>query len=178
VTKIFDNISNRLGDHLRATMPGYERMDVAVGYFNLRGWKIFDDLVAAKAPAPAEAHSTEPGDAAAASGAEGPAIARILLGMVTGTDQAATIAELQADLDGTPQVEADAATGRARKAKLLEHLRDQLMRGAPTAADRATLASLRNQLAQGVVEMKVFTRRPLHGKTYLLPWSGSSGRPI
>jgi hypothetical protein len=158
VTKIFDNIYDRLGEHLRATLPGYDRMDVAVGYFNLRGWSIFDDLVSKRA-------DRSDADQAGRKGQE--PVVRILLGMATGSEQSTTIAELQADLDGTPQVDADAATGRARKAELLEHLRDQLMRGAPTSSDRKTLGSLRQLLAGGAVEMKVFTRRPLHGKTYI-----------
>lgn len=41
------------------------------------------------------------------------------------------------------------------------------MRGAPTAADRRTLAALRGHLEAGKVEVKVFTRRPLHGKTFI-----------
>lgn len=150
VTKIFDNLANRLGDHLRQTLPDFERMDAAVGYFNLRGWKIFDDIVTAKGVRE-----------------DGRPVTRILLGMVTGTDQSTTLAELQADLEGAPQVDADAATARARKAELVEHLRDQLMRGAPTSTDRATLSSLRSLLAGGAVQMKVYARRPLHGKTYL-----------
>jgi hypothetical protein len=63
--------------------------------------------------------------------------------------------------------DADANAVRARKAELLEQLRTQLMRGVPTNADRATLQSLRGLLTTRAVDMKVFTRRLLHGKTYV-----------
>ena len=63
--------------------------------------------------------------------------------------------------------DADANAARERKAVLIEQLRLQLMRGLPTAADRAVLQSLRELLSTGAVQIKVFTRRPLHGKAYI-----------
>ncbi|WP_255491579.1 helicase-related protein [Actinotalea sp. JY-7876] len=149
MTRIFDNIRIELGPHLRQTLAEFDRMDVAVGYFNLRGWRTFDDLVAAKPVIP------------------GTATVRILIGMVMPTPQDATLAELQRTLDGTPDPDADRAMAVERKAQIVEHLREQLMRGVPTAADRATLGSLRDLIAAGAVQIKVFTRKPLHGKAYV-----------
>lgn len=123
-------------------------MDVAVGYFNLRGWRYFDDLIRAK-----------PDDA-------GP-VARILIGMVTGGPQEEALDALQADVEGEGQPEADGAVARERKATLLEQLRTQLMRGVPTKQDRGTLRSLASLLREQKIEVKVHTRRPLHGKTYV-----------
>jgi phosphatidylserine/phosphatidylglycerophosphate/cardiolipin synthase-like enzyme len=148
VTRIFDNIDAPLGDQLQKTFDAFDRMDVAVGYFNLRGWKMFDQLVHDKPKS-------------------GIPLVRILIGMVATGPQEETLDELQAPIDGQPRPEADAAIARERKAQLLEQLRIQLMRGLPTAADRATLGSLRSLLADGAIEIKVFTRRPLHGKTYV-----------
>ncbi|MDP8017117.1 helicase-related protein [Prescottella equi] len=150
MTRIFDNIKSDLGTHLQQTLQISDRMDVAVGYFNLRGWAAFDALVKEKV----------------AAGATGPVV-RILIGMVMTGPQQETLEDLQAGVDGTPRPDADANTARERKAHLLEQLRTQLMRGLPTNADRAALQSLRDLLAQGAVEIKVFTRRPLHGKTYI-----------
>lgn len=147
MTRIYDNIARRLGEDLVTYLGQFDRMDVAVGYFNLRGWSVFNDLIAAKAGEPA---------------------ARILIGMVMPTEQSQTLEDLQASLDGRPAEEADSRLARQRRDQLLDHLRDQLMRGAPTAADRQTLSALREQLASKRVEIKVFTRRPLHGKTYVL----------
>ncbi|MFD6858162.1 helicase-related protein [Rhodococcus sp. NPDC060090] len=152
MTRIFDNIGleTALGTHLQQTFAVSETMDVAVGYFNLRGWSSFDDLVKQKI----------------AADVTGPVV-RILIGMVMTGPQQETLEDLQATVDGTPRTDADANAARDRKAQLLEQLRTQLMRGMPTNADRATLQSLRDLLASGAVEIKVFTRRPLHGKTYI-----------
>ena len=152
MTRIFDNITpgTALGTHLQKTFEVSERMDAAVGYFNLRGWSAFDELVKKKV----------------AAGAAG-VVVRILIGMVMTGPQEEALEDLQAEVDGAPRSDADANAARERKAQLLEQLRTQLMRGMPTNADRATLQSLRDLLASGAVEIKVFTRRPLHGKTYI-----------
>jgi len=148
VTRIFDNIKDELGEHLQKTLLEFDRVDVAVGYFNLRGWRLFDQSVREKA------RGTEP-------------TARILIGMVFTGPQEEALAELQSVVDGIPLPEADAAIARERKAEFLDQVRSQLMRGLPTASDRLTLRSLRSLLETGAVEIKVFTRRPLHGKTYI-----------
>ncbi len=71
MTRIFDNIKFNLGTHLQQSLEVSDRMDVAVGYFNLRGWGAFDSLVREKV----------------AAGATGPVV-RILIGMVmTGPQQ-------------------------------------------------------------------------------------------
>ena len=151
LTRIFDNIDHRLGDHLQATLQAFDQLDVAVGYFNLRGWRIFDEIVKAK---PLPGNPTR-------------ATVRILLGMMVGGPEAEVLDELQASVDGREQQDADRETAHSRMHELLDHLRTQLMRGAPTQADRETLGSLRELIKQGRVEFKVFTRRPLHGKTYI-----------
>ncbi|MDO3636410.1 helicase-related protein [Mycolicibacterium arseniciresistens] len=152
MTRIFDNIKQDLGSHLEKTLLVSNTMDVAVGYFNLRGWAVFDHLVRDKA------ESWNEGD---------PPIVRILIGMVTAGVQQETLDALQADLEGNTESDADANAARERKAVLVEQLRLQLMRGLPTAADRAVLQSLRDLLSTGAVEIKVHTRKPLHGKAYV-----------
>lgn len=151
MTRIFDNITSTLGSHLRDTLAVSERMDVAVGYFNLRGWAMFDTQVRAKN----------------ALVADGGPVVRILVGMVLGGPQHEALEALQQAVAGIETVEADREIARGRRAEVLAQLRIQLMRGIPTAADRATLQSLHELISQGAVEMRVFTRRALHGKTYV-----------
>ena len=147
--RIFDNIDHQLGPHLQKTLRESDRMDVAVGYFNLRGWSVFNGIVEQMAQS-----KTLP-------------VARILIGMVTGGPQEEALESLQSMVDGKDRLDADRAASQARRAALLEQLRVQLMRGLPTSTDRVTLQSLRSLLAQGAIQVKVFTRRPLHGKAYI-----------
>lgn len=136
VTRILDNITALLGDHLLRTLNDFQNMDLALGYFNFRGWRFFDSRVRAKAR----------GDRPTA---------RILIGMTTLGPQEETLNELQASVDGAPRPEADGETARQRKAELVEQLRSQLMRGMPTPQDRQTLQSLRASLADGTVGVRV-----------------------
>ena len=46
------------------------------------------------------------------------------------------------------------------------------MRGLATVEGQQTLQTLKRQLEDGTVQMKVFTEKPLHGKTYLFHAQG------
>lgn len=149
MTRIFDNINDHLGSHLITTFDNSDRLDAAVGYFNLRGWSLFADSVDAK---PVSA---------------GP-IMRVLVGMTLADHDDQVLRALQAQLEGTgDDDEIDGETARARKAAAILKFRTQLMRGLPTLSDRTALQRLRDHLSNGRVQIKLFTRRPLHGKTYL-----------
>ncbi len=154
MTRIFDNLTEQLGPKLQESLRDHKRMDAAVGYMSLRGWSEFGAIVAAKV----------------ADGSPAP-VARILIGMVAGADQQQALEELQQQLEGSlgdpfdPIMDHD--TGWLRKKALMAHLREQLMRGIPTSKDRKALQQLKEQIQSGAVELKVFTRRPLHGKTYI-----------
>lgn len=149
MTRIFDNIELNLGGHLVETLSESNRIDAAVGYFNLRGWKLFGDVV----------QERDPGDAP---------IARVLVGMVHGEPEEQVLDHLQRTLEGGPLEDViDRKTARARQQQAKLKFRQQLMRGAPTAQDEATIRELRAQLSDGRVAIKLFTRRPLHGKTYI-----------
>lgn len=149
MTRIFDNIEMSLGSHLVETLRESNRIDAAVGYFNLRGWGLFGEVVQNRK-------------------VTGAPVARVLIGMVHGEPEDRVLNHLQRTLEGAPlddQIDRKTAQMRQQQAKL--KFRQQLMRGAPTATDEATIRELRTQLADGRVAIKLFTRRPLHGKTYI-----------
>lgn len=153
---IFDNITDdtRLGLALRESLKDFDTVDVATGYLDLRGWSSFADILDTKEPQPPEA---------------GRPTARVLVGMIAPSDSEQILDSLQADVQ-PPAYGADIhdrEKALARRDQLVKHLRNQLMRGLATAASQRTLQTLKRQLRDGVVEMKVFTEKPLHGKTYL-----------
>ncbi|MBT2556076.1 restriction endonuclease PLD domain-containing protein [Arthrobacter sp. ISL-5] len=127
-----------------------ERLDVAVGYFDLRGWRTFQEIVDAKS----EQH-TKP-------------VTRILVGMVLAGADRQLLDALQADMaPAAVNTEVNNSKAKARRDEVIRSLREQLVRGIPKATDRETLQALKRQLDSGAVEIKVHTRRPLHGKTYI-----------
>ncbi|MFC5931723.1 NgoFVII family restriction endonuclease [Cryobacterium melibiosiphilum] len=149
MTRIFDNIETHMGAHLLKTFETSNRMDAAVGYFNLRGWKLFGDVIRDRQ-------------------AIGEPIARVLVGMTHQDTEDRVIGHLQEQLQGIKDVEEidrEIAITRRQQAKL--KFRTQLMRGVPNESDQEALRELRSQLADGRVHIRLFTRRPLHGKTYL-----------
>ena len=152
---IFDNITDdtRLGLALRESLVDFDTVDVATGYLDLRGWSSFADILDSK---PAQVPGRR-------------ATARILIGMVAPSDSEQLLDSLQEQVQ--PPVYGsdihDAEKALARRDRLVRHLRNQLMRGLATKAGQRTLQTLKRQLHDGLVEMKVFTEKPLHGKTYI-----------
>lgn len=155
MTRIFDNIEQPFAPGLTESLEIFRSLDIATGYFNLRGWDTFANLVDIKS---GESESAVTGAAP---------VVRVLVGMMRGTAGDETLDELQRQLEGVESPGTDHSMGKARQAALLAHMREQLMRGIPTAKDRVTLQSLRRQIKEGQVELRVYTRRPLHGKTYI-----------
>ena len=53
MTRIFDNLSEQtqLGTYAQEGFRRAARMDVATGYFNLRGWQLFSQIVEDKVAA-------------------------------------------------------------------------------------------------------------------------------
>ena len=151
---IYDNITDdtRLGLALRDSLTDFDTVDVATGYIDLRGWSSMADILDSK-PAPDGARAT----------------ARVLVGMVAPSDSQQLLDSLQ-DQVQPPEYGADIhdrERALARRDQLVAHLRNQLMRGLATTEGQATLQTLKRQLREGVVAMKVFTEKPLHGKTYI-----------
>lgn len=151
MTEILDNRTDetRLGTHLRRVFESFQTMDVATGYFNLRGWSAFADSVDRKIDA----------------GASFP-VARILVGMVRGSEHEQIAEAYRDEFEGRSVVQ-DQEAARQRRYALVQVLRSQLTLGIPTAKDRQALQDLHRQIQCGAVEVKVYCREPLHGKTYI-----------
>ncbi len=151
---IYDNITpaTRLGLALRDSLTEFDTVDIATGYIDLRGWSAMADIIEAKVGAP-----------------DSPPIARVLVGMVAPADSKQLLDSLQDEVQ-LPEYGSDVpdrARALARRDQLVAHLRTQLMRGLATAKGQETLQTLKKQLSDGTVAMKVFTEKPLHGKTYI-----------
>lgn len=152
MVEILDNLSesSQVGTYARKMYAVFDRLDVATGYFNLRGWSVFCDQVDAKMNDTPEYP-----------------VARILIGMVQGSLHQEVLEAYQRQIEDDDDVTADQATAIKRRDVLVEVLRSQLMRGVPNESDRRTLARLYEQITAGAVEVKVFCDQPLHGKAYI-----------
>ena len=151
---IFDNLtdSTRLGPALRDSLDEFDSVDVATGYIDLRGWSNLADVLDEKSITEA-----------------GRPTARVLVGMVAPADSQQLLDMLQDDVQ-PPEYGSDIhdlERAIARRDQLVSHLRTQLMRGLATREGQQTLQTLKRQLEEGAVAMKVFTEKPLHGKTYI-----------
>lgn len=158
---IYDNLTDatRLGPALQGDLTNFTSVDIATGYLDLRGWNGFATILDGKARAEGD-----------------PPVARVLIGMVMPSEAAAMLAALQEKIQpaGYGADINDLRKATVAKDQLVRHLRTQLMRGVPDAAEQRTLQQLREQLASGAVEMKVFTDAPLHGKTYIFNAPGNA----
>ncbi len=143
--RVFDNISESLLPALRSTLEVAHRADFCIGYLNLRGWRSIDDLI----------EQWKGGDGACC---------RVLVGMQPQPhDEFRTAMRFAGGNDRM-----DNQTAARIKKQLAENFREQLTVGAPTAKDEAGLRRLARQLRGGKVVVKLFCRRPLHAKLYLL----------
>ncbi len=143
--RVIDNIDQHLLPILRDTLAVSERADFCVGYFNLRGWRTIDDLIAQWQPDAGQR-------------------CRVLIGM-----QRPPHEEVRALYQAVGD---DALMDNARaseiKHKFATHLREQITFGVPTSADEKGLQRLAKQLREGKVQVKLFLPYPLHAKLYLL----------
>ncbi|MCY3561817.1 MAG: helicase-related protein [bacterium] len=144
--KILDNIGERLGDELLRTLESSHSLDTAVGYFNLRGWR----LIAAAVD-----------DLASGEDEQRPR-ARVLVGITE--DPGAEMRRLAAGR--VPQI-VDNKTANQLRDDAVAGFRLQLEVGVPTAGDEAALRSLQRQIDGGIVEMRLHTAHRLHAKLYL-----------
>ncbi len=147
VPRIFDNIDLKLVSALRENLPHASRMDVSVGYFNLRGWRLLDRLV--------EGLPEGDGDLPRC---------RLIVGMQRPPQE-----DLRRALSLVPDVEQMSNREALRLVKrATEEFREQLQLGAPTSEDERGLRRLSGQLRSGTLEVKLHLKHPLHAKLYLL----------
>jgi superfamily II DNA or RNA helicase len=143
--RVIDNIDQHLLPILRDTLAVSERADFCVGYFNLRGWRTIDDLIAEWQP-------------------EAGQICRVLIGMQRPPhDDVRALYQAVGD-----ETLIDNARASEIKHKFAAHLREQITLGIPTGADEKGLQRLAKQLRSGKVQTKLFLPYPLHAKLYLL----------
>lgn len=157
--RIYDNLTGdtELLTALEKFTPSPTRyIDIATGYFALRGWAAIDDLIVEliNSHSDSEEPSARP-------------VLRLLIGMVLPNQHRELIESLDEQINGTGSPPGLKERQLKVRAQLLMHMREQLARGFPTPHDRKALASLRNLVAAGHVEVKVYTRQPMHGKTYV-----------
>lgn len=144
--KILDNIGERLGDELLRTLESSHSLDTAVGYFNLRGWRLIAEAVDDLSGREDERRPT----------------ARVLVGITE--DPGAEMRRLAAGR--VPQI-VDNKTANLLREDAVADFRLQLQVGVPTAGDEAALRALQRQIDEGIVEVRVHTAHRLHAKLYL-----------
>lgn len=143
--RIYDNIENRLVDALRNTLAEGERSDICAGYFRLRGWEHLMDLVDRF------------------SGTD-ESCCRLLIGMQRPPEEA--MRELQRASHTSPVL--DGSVFRKARQQTVQHFKEQIEFGLPTASAEETLRRLAKQVRQKKVRVKLFLRYPLHAKLYLI----------
>lgn len=143
--RIIDNIEVGLAEDLRAEIArGAVRLDAAIGYFNLRGWRELADAVDAMPRTEAVPK------------------ARILIGMARDPHD-----ELRRELTGRGDSTLDNATRNTMRQQTRDVLREQLTIGLPTAADEKALRQLRAQMDCGDVAIRLHLAHRLHAKLYM-----------
>ncbi len=149
MTTLFDNIDEELGQRLVETLKVSHRLDAAVGYFNLRGWSGLSDALDEKLP------GIEPA-------------ARILVGMTLSDQHDRVIDHLQSLVEGDDsEPEIDGSVAKSRRDLAIHRFRQQLMRGIPSRQDQHALQRMRRHLSDGLLQVRLFTRRPMHAKAYI-----------
>ena len=142
---VFDNIQQDLLTALTETLKVSERADFCVGYFNLRGWRALGG--------PIEGWPGGDGNCC-----------RVLIGMQRTPQEELRLA--RSLLGGESPMDTQHAARLRRE--FAEDFRNQLLIGAPSNADEASLRKLRHQLLEEKLKVKLYLRHPLHAKLYLL----------
>ena len=146
--RILDNLASDGDSQMEAalsdTLATSRAMDVAVGYFNLRGWGLMANRVGGM-----------PGE-------PGRSTARVLVGMTEAPRD-----EMRRLMSVRPMPETDGKIAAERLNNTVDEFRAQLEVGLPTRTDEAALRKLRSQIDDGKVDVRLYLRHRLHAKLYL-----------
>lgn len=148
---IYDNIEKNLTDGLNDVLIDSERVDMCIGYFNLRGWKEIAQKI-----------DTLPGGKVIERDEEVHRVCRLLVGM-----QKMPLTILEEYFDNPLGDLIDNAEVNRQKRKLAEEFKNQLTIGTPTDADETALRRLCRQLKEKKVVVKLHLRFTLHAKLYI-----------
>lgn len=161
--KIFDNIDFTFNEGLNSMIScaGVKRLDLCVGYFNLRGWNLISDEVDKLCGEEIEENDEKIFRTC-----------RLMIGMYRPPE------DLIREFYSTSTTIVDSDVVRICKAKIAADFRKQLTLGAQTKEDETTLRHLSEQLGEGKVCVKLYLKAPLHAKLYLAYRIGDSMNPI
>ncbi len=142
--KILDNIVQQTDTELLETLGSSYRLDAAIGYFNLRGWRLL-----------AEAIDGLPERL-------GKPKARILVGI-----QEDPQTEMRRLASTTRTRRMDNKQAEATRKQVTDEYQAQLQVGTPNDDDEEALRALLHQMRAGHVDVRVFLAHRLHAKLYL-----------
>lgn len=148
--KIIDNINIRLNEELIKILPRSKRVDLCVGYFNLRGWGILAPYIEQLEGETIQEDTTKQHR-----------VCRLLVGM-----QKLPSEILRDELWQMGDIDTSIAF-RLRQ-KVAQEFRDQLTMGIPTIQSEKALRQLRQQLLNKKLVVKLHLKHLLHAKLYLL----------
>lgn len=145
--RIFDNIDNPFVEALKNSLNSAQQADFCVGYFNLRGWKLILDYI---------------------DQLEGKnnTYCRLLIGMQKLPHE--VLYQFLSPEKSKKSDKVDRQQSIMIKKQIAEDFKKQLISGYPTNEDEKNLQRLKQQLEQRKVQIKLFTRYPLHAKLYLI----------
>ncbi|MCY4067816.1 MAG: helicase-related protein [Acidimicrobiaceae bacterium] len=141
---ILDNIERGTEAELLRTLASSYRLDAAIGYFNLRGWKLLTEAVDAL---PRRSGAPK---------------ARVLVGIHEAPGE--EMRRLARMRRGEPT---DNRTAARLKTETVAEYREQLQIGLPSEGDETALRALLRQINAGDVQVRVHTAHRLHAKLYL-----------
>ena len=161
MSKIYDNIGDNTfldGLHGIVCAQGVVRADFCVGYFNLRGWRSIANEVNGLVGAEVKERVFSGGkDQWCDVGRK----CRLLIGMYR------PMHDVIHEMYAVNVQKVDDERAKSWKRSVCADFRRQLTIGVPTKEDESALRMLRNQLANGIVAVKLHLRFPLHAKLYL-----------